>query len=53
MMCFWQNRYRMMMGRTVSMMQAIMGPISTRPKLPLKYWMRMGTVEYYFRSSTR
>ena len=31
MIYFWHARYRMMMGSTVSMMQAIMGPISTRP----------------------
>ena len=31
MMYFWQTRYRMTTGNTVSMMQAIMGPISTLP----------------------
>ena len=31
MMYFWQIRYMMTTGRTVSMMQAIMGPISTLP----------------------
>ncbi len=31
MMYFWHTRYMTMIGRTVIMMQAIMGAISTRP----------------------
>ena len=31
MIYFWQTRYITIIGRTVIMMQAIIGPISTRP----------------------